>query len=176
MNRTGFTPSELADVETHPEGGDRWTLVFRRRLPHPIDRVWAALTEPAQLAQWAPYTADRDLSQPGDATLTMIDRDVREPLAATVLEVDRPRLLAYRWGDDLLRWELSPAGDGTLLTLRHTFAGRENGPRAAAGWHLCLDVAAGLLDGAPVGPIRGRDALEFGWQELHDAYEERVGG
>jgi hypothetical protein len=44
-----------------------------------------------------------------------------------------------------------------------------------AGWHLCLDVAERLLDGQPVEPIRGQDAMNQGWQELHDAYAERLG-
>lgn len=25
-----------------------------------------------------------------------------------------------------------------------------------------------------VGPIRGQDAMNYGWQELHDAYAERL--
>jgi hypothetical protein len=46
---------------------------------------------------------------------------------------------------------------------------------AAAGWHLCLRVAEHLLDGDPIPPIRGSQALEYGWQELHDAYAARLG-
>ena len=71
----------------------------------------------------------------------------------------------------LLRWELEPAGPGTRLTLRHTVQGREWLPKVAAGWHLCLDVAQHLLDGDPVGPIRGADAVHYGFNELNDAYE-----
>lgn len=44
----------------------------------------------------------------------------------------------------------------------------------AAGWHLCLDVADRLLDGDPVGPIRGAEAKDFGWADLRDAYAERL--
>ncbi len=79
MNTT-FEPGPLADVERRADG-DRWTLVFVRVLRHAPDRVWAALTEPAQLEAWAPFTADRDLGSTGDATLTMIDGDVAEDLA-----------------------------------------------------------------------------------------------
>ena len=48
----------------------------------------------------------------------------------------------------------------------------------AAGWHLCLDVAEHLLDGQPIDPIRGEAARKYGWEDLHDAYAERlaVGG
>jgi len=45
----------------------------------------------------------------------------------------------------------------------------------AAGWHLCLDVMAQLLGGEPIGPIRGAEALDFGWQRLHDDYAAQLG-
>jgi uncharacterized protein YndB with AHSA1/START domain len=154
---------------------DAWTLVFVRRLRHPPEKVWAALTEQQQVGEWAPFTSDRDLSTLGDATLTMIDGDVSEDLPAQVLRADRPARLEYRWGDDLLRWELAATESGTELTLRHTIADREFLPKAAAGWHLCLDVMEHLLDGEPIGPIRGRDAMDHGWEELHEAYAADLG-
>jgi uncharacterized protein YndB with AHSA1/START domain len=170
MDRSSFEPSPLAQAgqEFHD---DKWTLVFVRDFAHPPEKVWAALTEPGQLSQWAPFTTDRDLGTQGAATLTMIDGDATEDMAAQVMRAEPPRLLEYTWGDDLLRWELEPAGPGTRLTLRHTVQGREWLPKVAAGWHLCLDVAQHLLDGDPVGPIRGADAVHFGWNELNDAYE-----
>ena len=158
-----------ASVERHPDTNG-WTLVFVRELRHTPEKVWAALTEPAQVGAWAPFTTDRDLGSTGDATLTMIDGDVSEDLPAEVTQSERPTLLEYRWGDDLLRWELAATEAGTELTLRHTVAERDFVPKAAAGWHLCFDVMEHLLDGQPIGPIRGRDAMNHGWQELHDEY------
>jgi len=169
-----FDSGPLADVHARTDGDAR-TLVLTRELRHPPERMWAALTEPGQIAAWAPYTADRDLARTGGATLTMIDGDTRVPLDATVTEVDPPRLLGYTWGGDRLRWELEPTGDGTRLTLRHTTPDPEMLAKAAAGWHLCLRVAERLLDGDPIPPIRGSQALEYGWQELHDAYAARLG-
>jgi uncharacterized protein YndB with AHSA1/START domain len=169
-----FQPSAPGAVEYHADG-NRWTLVFVRLLRHGPERVWEALTDPVQVAQWAPYTTDRDLGSVGDATLTMVDGDVGQELGASVTRAERPRVLEYTWGEDRLRWELAPEGSGTRLTLRHTVAGKEWLAKAAAGWHLCLDVAERLLDGEPIGPIRGREALDFGWQGLHDAYVEALG-
>ena len=60
MSRPTFEPSPPDAVEYHAEG-DRWTLVFVRVLRHGPEKVWDALTDPDQVAQWAPYTADRDL-------------------------------------------------------------------------------------------------------------------
>src|SRR3712207_7693038 len=45
-------------------------------------------------------------------------------LDGVITELEPPRVFAYSWGDDLLRWELRPAGDGCLLILTHTFDDR----------------------------------------------------
>ncbi len=173
MNSQSFEPSPLAQAGAELKD-EQWTLVFVRELRQPPERVWAALTEPGQLSQWAPFTTDRDLAQPGPATLTMIDGETAEEMAAQVSRAEPPTLLEYTWGEDLLRWELEPAGAGTRLTLRHTVQDRDWLPKVAAGWHLCLDVAQRLLDGSPVGPIRGADAVHFGWNELNEAYAREL--
>jgi uncharacterized protein YndB with AHSA1/START domain/catechol 2,3-dioxygenase-like lactoylglutathione lyase family enzyme len=152
---------------------DGWTLIFIRELPQAPAAVWQALTDPAELDQWAPFTADRDLSTPGAAGLTMVDGDTRVPLPAEVRVAIAPQVLEYTWGDDVLRWELEPAGAGTRLTLRHTLAKPETDAMVAAGWHLCIEVLAKLLDGEPVGVIRGREAMKHGWAELRDGYAAR---
>ena len=164
----------VGDVTVVPDE-DAWTLVFVRELKHPQAVVWQALTDPAQLDQWAPFAADRDLAATGVATLTMIDRDIRMALPAEVLQVVPPRLLEYTWGADRLRWELEAHGRGTRLTLRHTLAKPDvDAPdmeaMVAAGWHLYLVVLDRMLGGDPVAAIRGRDAMDHGFEDLRDAY------
>lgn len=174
MNRDGFQPGPLATVDCRASA-DQWTLVFVRELAHPPETVWAALTDPARLAQWAPFAVDRDLNGVGPATLTMMDGDT--PAGDTPIEVrhaEPPILLEYTWGTDLLRWHLAATGTGTRLTLRHTVADRDWLPKVAAGWHLCLVVAEHLLDGRPTGPIRGADARNHGWDDLHDGYARKL--
>jgi uncharacterized protein YndB with AHSA1/START domain len=167
-----FDPGPLGDA-TVTSDGDRWTLIFVRDLRHPPAKVWTALTDPAEIDQWAPFTASRDLTETGEAVLTMVDGDEKTDLPATVLRAVPPELLEYTWGDDLLRWELEPAGTGTRLILRHTTAESGIAPMLAAGWHLCLVVMNHLLDGDPVGVIRGSDARQNGWEELRDGYAQR---
>jgi uncharacterized protein YndB with AHSA1/START domain len=164
----------LGDATVEPDG-DAWTLIFIRELRHAPVAVWAALTDPAELDRWAPFAAARDLGTTGETALTMIDGDTRLELPATVRVAVRPELLEYTWGDDLLRWELEPSGAGTRLTLRHTLAKPGMEAMVAAGWHLCLAVLQRLLDGDPVGVIRGQAALGHGWAELRDAYAEKLG-
>jgi uncharacterized protein YndB with AHSA1/START domain len=170
---TDFDPGPLADA-TVVADGDTWTLIFIRDLPHPPAKVWAALTDPERLDQWAPFAAARDLSTTGDTTLTAVDGPDRSDIGATVLRADAPELLEYTWGDDLLRWELSGVAGGTRLTLRHTMAAKPGmDAMVAAGWHLCLAVLLRLLDGDPVGVIRGRDATRYGWDDLRAGYAEK---
>jgi len=83
-------------------------------------------------------------------------------------------LLEYLWGEDRLRWELAPTDQGTRLTLHHTVADPDWLSKVTAGWHLCLVVAEHLLDGAPIGVIRGSAALDYGWEALRDAYATRL--
>ncbi|MFR9774787.1 SRPBCC family protein [Micromonospora sp. MS34] len=173
MDRESFRPGPLAEVARVP-ADQGWDLVFVRDLRHPPERVWAALTEPERLAQWAPFLASRDLGTPGGATLSTVDGDRRYPQQATVRRAERPTLLEYTWGDGLLRWELARTDAGTRLTLRHRIDKPDLAPIMAAGWHLCLDVAGHLLDGDPVGPIRGAESTDFGWDELRAAYAERL--
>jgi uncharacterized protein YndB with AHSA1/START domain len=173
MSRTTYTPTPLAQVDSR-SGDDQWTLVFVRDLRHPPEKVWSALTEPDQVAEWAPYVTNRDLGTPGEAILTMIDGDNAEDLAASVIRADRPSLLEFSWGADLLRWELARTDTGTRLTLLHTVKDRDFMPMLAAGWHICLDVAEHLLDGNPVGPIRGSQAREYGWDRLNAEYADKL--
>ncbi|WP_127125661.1 SRPBCC family protein [Georgenia sp. SYP-B2076] len=167
-------PGPLAEVAGRPEGG-RWILVLVRDLRHPPAAVWAALTDPAQVSRWAPYTADRNLDAVGEATLTMLDGGSPVELPSSVRRAEAPRLLEYTWGTDLLRWELTPTDEGTRLTLSQTVEGRDWMSKVAAGWHLCLLVAERLLDGRPIAPIIGEDAMNYGWGALNEAYAEKLG-
>lgn len=164
-----FEFGPLAAV-THEPAEGRWTLVFERRFGQSVERVWDALTQPRQLAAWAPFESDRDLAAVGPAVLTMIDGDQRHAIPIEVRVSDAPKVLEYTWGPDVLRWELAAVADGTRLTPRHTVDDRAAMAKMAAGWHLCLGVAERLLAGDPVPPIRGEAARQHGFDALNDAY------
>lgn len=165
-----FDPGPPRPAEIQPSG-DRWTLVFRQRFQHSIERVWSALTEPDQLRAWAPYTADRDLGSVGPAVLITIDSDTPTELDGEVLLAEQPRLLEYRWADQVLRWELTEDAAATEVVLRHTITDRTELAMMAAGWHLCLLAADASLGGVPIGPVVGHAAHEYGWDDLHARYE-----
>ncbi|WP_040832476.1 SRPBCC domain-containing protein [Nocardia jiangxiensis] len=174
MSTQSYRPSPLHPVELVDAGG-QWSLVFTRDFPHPPEAVWSALTDPGELAEWAPYTADRSLAALGPVTLIMIDGETKLELPGEVSQVDRPRLLEYTWSGEILRWEITETTGGTTLRLTHHLSDRAQAAMMAAGWHLCLDVAALLLAGTPIGPIVGADAMNNGWSELNRAYSAELG-
>ena len=65
-NRDRYAPGPAAGAEVQKEG-EKWTLVLVRELRQPPAMVWQALTDPAQLAEWAPFDADRNLGSVGPA-------------------------------------------------------------------------------------------------------------
>jgi uncharacterized protein YndB with AHSA1/START domain len=174
-NRELYTPGPASGAEIQ-KVGDNWTLVIVRDLRHAPERVWQALTDPAQLREWAPFDADGSLGTAGaNVKLTNVGAPKRPVTETTVTRADAPRLLEYTWGDIDLRWELEAQGQGTRMTL-WTKIDRRYIAMGAAGWHICFDVLDRLLDGDPIGRMVGGDALKFGgWQRLHKEYASQFG-
>jgi uncharacterized protein YndB with AHSA1/START domain len=172
--RDRYHPTPIGAASVREEDG-QWTLVLVREFAHPPERVWLALTDPAALREWAPFDAPRALDVTGPVSLVMAGADGSEVSEAVVTRAERPRLLEYTWEEDRLRWELTPTAAGTRVTLAHTVSDRSWLSRVAAGWHVCLDVAAHWLDGAPLGRIVGEDAKRRGWRALNRAYAGHLG-
>lgn len=166
-------PATAARVQ---KDGDTWTLVVAKQLRHAPEKVWEALTDPAQLGEWAPFDADRSLGATGATVrLTTVGAPNRPVSETIVTRADAPQLLEYTWGGFDMRWQLEPFGGGTRLTL-WTNIDRRYISMGAAGWHICFDVLDHLLDGTPLGRIVGADAIKFGgWQRLNAEYAEQFG-
>ena len=121
----------------------RSVLRMERRLKHPPAKVWKAVTEPERLADWFPGSVTLDLRAGGALTFELDgDGDT-----GTITDLDPPRLIAYTWGADHLRWELHPDGEGTRLVLLHTFDDRAGAASFGAGWHTCIVALDLALDG-----------------------------
>ena len=159
-------PARGAQVQ---KGGDKWTLILVRQLRHSPEKVWEALTDPAQLREWAPFVVDGSLGTVGAVNMTWVGNP--QPLETKVTRAEAPRLLEY--GD--IRWELEAVGGGTRLTLWHSI-NRNFISWGAAGWHICFDVLDRLLAGNPIGAIAGVNAMKFnGWQRLVGEYAKQFG-
>lgn len=128
---------------TFTEDAGRATVRVERRFAHPPARVWRAVSEPAGLAAWFPATVEIDLRLGGPVTFSF-------GTAGEITELDPPRLLAFTWGGELIRFELEPDGAGTRFRLDHTFADRWSGASSAAGWQECVAALGRDLDGLHV--------------------------
>jgi uncharacterized protein YndB with AHSA1/START domain len=126
--------------------GQRPAVRLERRLPDPPHVVWEAITDRAQLRDWFPCDvivagghwivgAAIEFPFPGEV--------IEMTLRGEVLVVDEPSSLAFSWGDDILRFELSADDGGTRLVLVNELAPGA-AARNAAGWETCLDRLVGL--------------------------------
>src|SRR5512132_4097328 len=111
-NREKYAPGPAVGAEILTEG-DKWTLILVRELRHPPTMVWQALTDPAELSEWAPFDADRNLAALGPVKLSTVGTPTPQVSESTVKRAEAYRLLEYTWGGQDLRWELEPLGSGT---------------------------------------------------------------
>lgn len=81
-------------------------------------------------------------------------------------------MIAYSWNegatDSLVRFELTPEGDGTHLMLRHTFEGEVDLSSYGGGWHHHLEQLLAQVAGKPI----GWDSNHY--RELKSEYERRA--
>jgi uncharacterized protein YndB with AHSA1/START domain len=106
--------------------------------PHPPERVWRALTDPAELGAWL---MPSDFAALAGHKFTFDARPDMGIIDGEVLDVEPPRLLRCRWsgvfGETVVTFTLTPDGEGTRLRVTH------------AGWD---------------GPgLRHRDGFDGGW-------------
>lgn len=172
-SRDRYKPGPAAGAEVLKQG-QTWTLVLVRELKHPPSAVWQALTDPAQLREWAPFDADRSLAMVGAVQLSTVGSPTPQVSETQVSRAEAPTLLEYRWGENMLRWQLEPLADGTRLTLSHSID-RSFISMGAAGWHICLDVLERFLAAEPLGRIVGGEAMKFDWQRLNAEYARQFG-
>lgn len=137
--------------------GQSETITFELELPHPPEKVWRALTEPALLERWllpsigfepSPGTAFRFQTEPVGGW----DGVVR----CRVLEAEAPRSLLYSWVvgdmDTVVRFTLEPTETGTRLKLEQSGFQphqKQNFGGARYGWRMMLGRLAELLDPSP---------------------------
>jgi uncharacterized protein YndB with AHSA1/START domain len=168
---------------TQPDGtletrGGRHVIRFERRLSHPVEQVWSALTEPDELIGWLAQ-AKLDLVEGGDVELRWQNTNnegEQTVLHGTITELDPPRVIEYDSDiHGLLRWELREEGSGCHLTFTATVALPEDyKTEVLAGWHIHLDHLADALDGKAVNwPTWAEDHMGR-WKEYQGRYAAAV--
>jgi len=164
------------------------TVRLVRRLPGPVERVWAYLTDPELRGKWLasgamePRVGGRVELHFEHARLSNVIEQVPDKyrgqeisdVTGRVVRWEPPRVLAYTWGESRggeseVTFELSPRDDDVQLVVMHRrLANRKEMTGVAAGWHTHLGI---LID-----HLAGRPPQGF-WEvhmRLEDEYERRL--
>jgi uncharacterized protein YndB with AHSA1/START domain len=157
------------ELGTLERDGELCVLRYRRTLRQPPQTVWRALTEDAHLAGWFPTTIEGE-RVPGAPLRFSFREDEAPPFDGEMLVVDPPSVLELRWGDDVLRFEVTPEGAGSVLDVTVIFPEYGKAARDAAGWHVCLERLGYAAAGEDL-PFEPRDH----WRAVHGDYVARLG-
>ena len=155
--------SKLGSLGTLEDG--RKYVLFKRYLPHPIDKVWAAITDPDHLADWFPGMKLE--CRVGGKFEIWFGEQCEGPahVTGTVTRNEPPNVLEC----GTMRYELASEGIGCSLTFSDIL--HYEGPRSESdvinsvlgGWHKYLDMLAFYLKAGKGDP---RDELEFDYSKV----------
>jgi uncharacterized protein YndB with AHSA1/START domain len=141
----------------------RPALRFERTLAHSVERVWRAVSVPAEIERWFPAAAD----------WTPTTGETFEAAGATgeVTEVDPPHRLAWIYAGQLYSFDLAVDGDGCRLIFTHVIDDRSRAAQTAAGWEAYFSRLEPHLAGEH---LSEEDAHEP-WEQIHERYAARFG-
>lgn len=178
-----------ARLGTVEEVGGKHVLRYERRLNHPVERVWTALTHPDELAGWLAAAEELELTEGGRIALRWLNvpedwsewekqgvetsDGTAEVVRGTITRLDPPRLIEY--DTDLMgrmRWELRADGGACVLTFTNTAELPDGHPpeQTLAGWHIHLDHLAEALEGRPVEWSTWTEDYMGEWAAIRDRY------
>lgn len=145
---------------------DICTARYERHFSHSVEDVWAMLTENEKLQQWFSELTVVDLRKNG---LIQFDMQDGTFIDMKILDYEPLKVLAFEWGEDVARFELSSESDGSKLLFIETISSfTEQTIKDLAGWHVCLDVVEALLDGRTI------SSREDSWKDWYQKYEKLI--
>jgi len=147
--------------------GDYATITFCRRIAHPPEDVWTAITDPEEPQGW--YMTRAKLTAGREGTIDFVSGPSQLHVTGRILSWDPPRLFEHEWKvaprpelpsgeESIVRWELTRAGRETLMTFTFRRLTRGTAIGFAPGMHAFLDRLEAQLDGKSVPEWMGRVA------------------
>ena len=147
---------------------DLFGLRYERRLAHPPERVWRAITESDQLRHWMPTDIVGDRREGASIQLPfwtdVVEKYHIEETTSDgrILTWDPPNTFSFMWDRDTLIFELRPEGAGTLLVFTTWVVDTTAGVhRTAAGYHVCLDQLVALIETGDPPPFIDQDPTPY---------------
>lgn len=156
--------------------GEYATLVFKRVLDHTPEHVWSAITDPAELKEWLMATTATIDPRPG-GRIEMVSGPGQYRSTGKILTWDPPRVFEYEWkvdpveemprGEDaVFRYQLTPVGSSTLLTVEYRRITKRTSTGFAPGTHVLLDRLEAQLARRPLPDWMSR------FKEIRSLYPE----
>ena len=158
-----FTEPQAEAPQQDAPGSIVPSLTIRKRLKAAPARVWAAWTQPAQLAAWfgpgvtRDSHAEIDLRVGGRFMARFVTEDgEKHQVGGLYQEIVPERRLVFTWAwhttperESRVTVSLQPEGAGTLLTLLHEkFVDAKARDGHARGWSHSLEKLVALVEGA----------------------------
>ncbi|HLI66219.1 MAG TPA: SRPBCC domain-containing protein [Caulobacteraceae bacterium] len=165
---------------------DRYTVEYLRTFAHPVERVWKAIVDPAEIGQWFVPPTKWDLREGG--SFRFHDDNVSgailafEPLRLIRFQDDGPGAPGRSAADMSGCWfqfELDAVEGGTRMRFTHHVtpgvARPQQPPHAwdtpwwpgmLGGWHASFDAMGDVIDGVPIGsrrPPTAASAIAEAW-------------
>jgi len=116
------------------------SVVVERRIPHPPEKIWRALTEPHLIEAWLMRSDFR----PVEGHRFHLEAEWGG-VECRVVVAEPYRSLSYTWQtkdlDSLVTWTLAPSGSGTLLRMEQSGFRADQQPYyrgATVGWKKFL--------------------------------------
>jgi uncharacterized protein YndB with AHSA1/START domain len=139
--------------------GEYGTLKFERRLSHPREIIWKAITDPKEIFRWLPdYKGTFDGHAGG--SIDLVNTISGSHVTGDILVWDLHRFFEHEWyishnqmfphGEpkSVIRWELKEVSgiSDTFLTMIHSRLTKSTALSLTPGWHAYLDRLEAILN------------------------------
>ncbi len=134
------------------------TIKFERRLSHPREMVWRAITDPKDIFRWLPDYKGVFEGHKGGA-IDLVNTVSGSHVTGDILVWDLRRVFEHEWHiapnkmfpngepESVIRWVLKHDDDSDmLLIMTHSHLTKSTALTLAPGWHAYLDRLEAILN------------------------------
>lgn len=154
----------MSMTSNQPSVIDGFTVSRTIHITAPVEKVWAAITEPEHLAQWFPQSATLEPAAVGATGAFTFDGYGTFPVV--IESIEALKSISYRWGNDnakatpldeerttVFTFTLEQVATGTQLTVVESGFEKLSDPAGSlegnrGGWDHELDELVAYLEGS----------------------------